>query len=151
MIYLVRHAKAGRRSDWDGDDRERPLDPAGEAQADALAGMLAPLASGRLVTSPYRRCMQTLWPLAERLGASLESDDRLAENGRFTEVLELLGELPDGSVLCSHGDVIPDVIAAIERRGCAVRGRADWRKASTWVLARTGDDITDAECWPPPA
>ncbi|MFM7251953.1 MAG: SixA phosphatase family protein [Ilumatobacteraceae bacterium] len=150
MLYLVRHAKAGSRHDWEGDDRDRPLDAAGEAQADALAVRLAPLATGRLVSSPYTRCVRTLEPLARLVGTPLETDRRLAENGLFTEVFELFDELPDGSVLCSHGDVIPDVMQALERRGCAITGPIDWRKASTWVLTRQDGAVTGAECWPPP-
>ena len=151
MLYLVRHAKAGSRHHWQGDDRDRPLDTAGVAQAAALARRLAPHAVGRLLSSPYRRCVETLEPLAATTAATVDTDDRLAEGGPFTEVLSLLDELPDGSVLCSHGDVIPDVIQALERRGCTINGPADWRKASTWVLTRHDGAVTGAECWPPPS
>jgi 8-oxo-dGTP diphosphatase len=150
VLYLVRHAKAGSRHAWEGDDRERPLVPAGEAQARALAARLAPLAVGRLVSSPYRRCVQTLEPLAAAAALTVETDDRLEEGGQFAGVIDLLDELPDGSVLCSHGDVIPDAMRALERRGCATTGPADWRKATTWVLTRRDGGIVGAECWPPP-
>src|SRR4051794_27845038 len=36
MVLLVRHAKAGERSAWHGDDRLRPLDPAGQEQTEEL-------------------------------------------------------------------------------------------------------------------
>lgn len=150
MLYLVRHAKAGSRHDWEGDDRDRPLDAAGVAQAQALARRLAPLAVGRLVSSPYLRCVQTLEPLAAARSGAVDTDDRLAENGLFTEIFDLFDDLPDGSVLCSHGDVIPDVVLALERRGCAITTPADWRKASTWVLTRRDSVVVSAECWPPP-
>lgn len=150
-LYLVRHAKAGSRSDWVGDDRLRPLSPAGRRQADALARRLAPLTTGRLVSSPYLRCIETLEPLAAALDSAVAADERLAEDTGHAGALALLAELPDGSVLCSHGDVIPDTIAALERRGCRFHTPADWRKASVWALTR-GDDgtITDAEAWAPP-
>ncbi|MFZ9630126.1 MAG: SixA phosphatase family protein [Ilumatobacteraceae bacterium] len=150
MLYLVRHAKAGDRAHWHDDDRLRPLEPAGEHQAVALAARLAPLATGRLVSSPYVRCVQTLEPLAAALATSVSTDHRLAEHGSFTEVFDLFDELPDGSVLCSHGDVIPDTIRALERRGCAMSGTASWAKASTWALTRTANGIVAAEGWPPP-
>ena len=150
MLYLVRHAKAGERASWHDDDRLRPLEPAGEVQAAALATRLAPLVSGRLVSSPYVRCVQTLEPLGTALGTTVTVDERLAEHGLFTEVFDLLDELPDGSVLCSHGDVIPDTIRALERRGCEIVGPASWSKASTWLLTRTEHGITGAACWPPP-
>ena len=40
-LYLVRHAKAGERRLWDGDDLDRPLSPKGWKQADLLATRLA--------------------------------------------------------------------------------------------------------------
>lgn len=153
LLYLVRHAKAGSRSDWDGDDRLRPLSKSGWRQARALAERLAPLAGdGVLVSSPYLRCVQTLEPLALALQRDVGTDERLAEGDDFRGALELLTHLPTGSVLCSHGDVIPDTIAALERRGCRFAGEPDWRKASVWVLRRDADgEIGQARAWPPPA
>ncbi|MDO8392576.1 MAG: phosphoglycerate mutase family protein [Actinomycetota bacterium] len=151
MFYLVRHAKAGSRANWEGDDRDRPLSAAGLRQAAALAARLAPLTHGALVSSPSLRCVQTIEPLAASLGTTVLSDERLAEGAGFVGALALLSELPDGSVLCSHGDVIPDTIGALQRRGCAFAGTPDWRKASVWVLGRDADGaITRAACWPPP-
>ena len=153
-LYLVRHAKAGDRSRWVGDDRERPLTAKGEAQAAALAERLAPLCTGDLVSSPYLRCVQTIEQLAAAVGRPVRTDERLAEDTGFAGALALIEELPDGSVLCSHGDVIPDTIAALERRGCRIDGAPDWRKASVWVLTteRSGGDVvvTNAHAWPPP-
>ena len=40
-IYLVRHAKAGERRMWTGDDLDRPLSKAGWKQANALGKRLA--------------------------------------------------------------------------------------------------------------
>jgi 8-oxo-dGTP diphosphatase len=151
VLYLVRHAKAGDRHAWYGDDSARPLTASGERQAAALADRLAWLATGTLVSSPYLRCVQTLAPLAEQLGTSVATDDRLAEDRGFVGAVQLLGELPHGSVLCSHGDVIPETLQALQRRGCHIVGEPDWRKASTWVIQRDDHDaFVEAEAWPPP-
>lgn len=151
VLYLVRHAKAGSRHDWFGDDSARPLTNAGQRQAQALAERLAWLATGSLVSSPYVRCRQTLGPLAERLGSTVRTDERLAEEQGFVGAVQLLGELPHGSVLCSHGDVIPETMQALQRRGCHILGEPDWRKASTWVIQRDDHDaFVEAEVWAPP-
>jgi len=153
VLYLVRHAKAGRRREWGDDDRLRPLMDGGRRQAEALAERLQPLATGgELVSSPYARCVQTLEPLATRLGlSSVRVDERLAEETGFAPTIELLDELPEGSVLCSHGDVIPEVIEALQRRGCEVIGEPDWRKGSVWVLRRNEfGQWVEANAWPPP-
>ena len=71
-MLLVRHAKAGHRRDWKGDDRERPLSHAGASQARKLVPVLSPLAPARLLSSPYTRCVQTLEPLAKPLRLKVE-------------------------------------------------------------------------------
>ncbi len=151
MLYFVRHAKAGVRSDWDGDDLTRPLTGKGRRQATAIAERLAPMATGTVLSSPSVRCVQTLEPLAKVLGVEVVVDLKLAEGTGFEGALELLATTPDGTVLCSHGDVIPETIGALERRGCVIVGEPEWRKASVWQLHR-GDDgaIREATAWPPP-
>ncbi|HEX9258722.1 MAG TPA: phosphoglycerate mutase family protein [Acidimicrobiales bacterium] len=158
-VYLVRHAKAGDRLRWNGDDRDRPLSNKGRAQVDGLVKLLADhmLAAvkeepqPRILSSPYVRCTQTVEPLAAELGLTVEVVEALAEHQPFEPVLELLATLPDHSLLCSHGDVIPATIDALVRRGMVVRGEPDWRKASTWVLHRDGDRIKRAKVIPPPS
>ncbi|NQY55612.1 MAG: histidine phosphatase family protein [Ilumatobacteraceae bacterium] len=150
-LYLVRHAKAGSRSAWDGDDTVRPLSRAGWAQAEALADKLGEKSPPRLVSSPSLRCIQTLEPLGKAIGIKVEPDDRLFEGGNVLPVLDLLDELPHRSVLCSHGDIIPGTVMALERRGMEITGVPDWRKASVWVLRRKGDGYDRGKSWPPPS
>jgi phosphohistidine phosphatase SixA len=151
MLYLVRHAKAGSRRDFKGDDRLRPLSGAGRQQAKALVKRFVAEDVTKLISSPYLRCIQTLHPTAKAIGAKVEIDERLAEGRSFVDVLDMLDSLPDGTALCSHGDVIPDTMAALERRGCEFTTPIEWRKGSVWVLHRDADgEIVTAEAWPPP-
>jgi 8-oxo-dGTP diphosphatase len=149
-IYLVRHAKAGERRVWEGDDLDRPLSKAGWKQAEALGKRLARKHLSELVSSPYVRCIQTLEPLGHTLDRSIVADKRLLEGVGFEGALELLHEVDDGAVLCSHGDVIPELIEALVRRGMEVKAPPDWRKATVWVLRRKDERITSATVWPPP-
>ena len=75
----------------------------------------------RFLSSPKKRCRETLGPLAERYGGALEIEERLTETGpieRKEEVLARLGEFidewkyrgPDVLVACSHGDIIPILV-----------------------------------------
>lgn len=149
-LYFVRHAKAGSRSDWDGDDMLRPLSKKGWRQAEAISVRLAPLGVSTLHSSPYLRCRQTLEPLGRALDLDIVDQQALAEGGPFEAVLDLLAGLPDGAVLCSHGDIIPDTMAALVRRGCELHSEPDWRKATVWVLERHGTEIASAAVWSPP-
>ena len=64
-VLLLRHASAGSRREWEGDDCGRPLDRKGRRQATALAVALAARGIDRIRSSPYLRCLQTVEPIAE--------------------------------------------------------------------------------------
>jgi 8-oxo-dGTP diphosphatase len=149
-VFLVRHAKAGERRCWNGDDTLRPLSNAGWRQAHAIATRLAKHGATTPISSPYVRCHQTLEPLGTQLGVEVTDDIRLIEGEPFEPVLELLAEAPTGAVLCSHGDIVPAVVQALERRGMEVQTPADWRKATVWVLHRKSDRVVRGRVWPPP-
>jgi phosphohistidine phosphatase SixA len=144
-VFLVRHAKAGHRADWNGDDWERPLSTNGHLQAAAIADRLAGEPLKSLWSSPYVRCVQTLEPLAERVGLPIAADDRLAEGARTDDTLELIRVAGDGAVFCTHGDVLTDAMNELVRRGTELTTPPEWRKGSVWVL----DDST-AAAEPPP-
>src|SRR4051794_25767332 len=155
-IFLVRHAKAGSRSTWNGDDLHRPLTSSGRVQAKALAEVLANNTVTRLLTSPYVRCFQTLEPLGERLGLPVEVTQVLAEGMAFEDVLALFETVDDHAVLCTHGDVLQEVVQALTRRGMSIDNEPDWHKGVTWVIERTRTDSGEmqfarATVLPPPA
>lgn len=150
-IYLVRHAKAGERRTWDGDDINRPLSSAGWRQSAALAERLARKDPSVLLSSPYVRCVQTLEPLGLAIDVPVTIEQRLCEDEPFEPLLDLLGEVPDRAVLCSHGDIIPATIRALVRRGMDVVSEPEWRKASVWVVKRSARGrFSRAKAWPPP-
>jgi 8-oxo-dGTP diphosphatase len=149
-IYLVRHSKAGERRVWNGHDVDRPLSKTGWKQSRAVARRLSKKNITALYASPYVRCMQTLEPLGDLAGLRVQPEQRLFEDEPFEPVLDLINEVEDGAVLCSHGDIIPAVINALVRRGMEVATPPDWGKASVWVLRRKGDRITRGKVWPPP-
>ncbi len=81
MIFL-RHSTALPRESWSGPDRDRPLSPAGRAEAEALVPLLAAYGIRTVVTSDAVRCVQTVEPYARATGASVTADRRLAEDGQ---------------------------------------------------------------------
>jgi phosphohistidine phosphatase SixA len=114
---LLRHASAGDRDGWDGDDLHRPLDSRGRRQAAELVELLRHFDVTRVVSSPYVRCVATVEPLAAALGLPVEQDDRLAE-GAGRAPLELLRE--DGVVCCTHGDIVEHLLGHGLKKGEAV-------------------------------
>lgn len=141
-LYLVRHAKAGNRHAWTGDDRLRPLSKPGRRQAEGLVRLFDGRKVDRILSSPFLRCVQTVQLLASDRALPIEDSDALSEGAPLASVLDLVAEL-DGvaAVLCSHGDVIPALVEHLAEHGMAIEGEADWRKGSTWILERDGDRI----------
>jgi 8-oxo-dGTP diphosphatase len=149
-LFLVRHAKAGKQSLWDDDDSLRPLVAEGIRQAEVIAESIAPLQPSALFSSPFVRCMQTLEPLSRTTGLQVSPHELLAEGVDFIRTVEWMHTLADGAVMCSHGDVIPEVIDALERRGMEVSGFRESRKGSVWILDRLDGEFTGGHAWPPP-
>jgi broad specificity phosphatase PhoE len=145
-VLVVRHAKAGDRERWSGPDEDRPLTDAGMIQADALVGVLAEFRVERILSSPYLRCTQTVVPLASALGLPVEPTDDLAEGaggaGRRL-VASLTG--PADTVLCTHGDVLYDLLSGLD-----LPWNSPMKKASTWVLEVESGRVTTARYLPPP-
>lgn len=135
-LYLVRHGSAGVRDDADPDDELRPLDDTGFAQADRLAAWLRHDVTGPVVSSPFLRCRQTVEPLARAIGTCVDTDERLAEGSPVDAAWGLVASLAGTSaVLCSHGDVIPEVISRAQRRGMVIPGKLGCAKGSVWALS----------------
>jgi phosphohistidine phosphatase SixA len=137
-LFLVRHAKAGSRSGWVGPDEARPLSKGGREQAENMTRTLAERPVRRILSSPYTRCVETVRPLATKLGLPVEEWEPLAEGGPSGPVVELLASLPDDSV------------DALQARGMALEGEPDYRKGATWVIERDGDEFMRATATPPP-
>jgi 8-oxo-dGTP diphosphatase len=111
VFILVRHAHAGDKRQWQGDDAKRPLSERGRQQAEGLAHSLSGLSTPRLISSPYVRCQQTLRPLAARSYRSIETSRLLAPDARAAELDGFLRD-PDleGAVLCTHGETLSGLI-----------------------------------------
>ncbi len=172
-IELVRHAKAYSRDRWWGKpDRERPLSPAGLDQSRTLARELRagePLAA--LYSSPYLRCSQTLAPLAEATGLAVTEEESLAEitalpaldggdgwvasawlGGRALAFVESVVEKHAGArvVACTHGDVIPALLAVLAGRDGLVVEAVRLRKGARYSLTFDGRRCVLATPFPAP-
>lgn len=121
-LALVRHAKARPRSRWRDDDRVRPLDAVGRAQAQTVASVLGAYAVTRLVSSSSVRCACTLQPYAAESGAPLITRDSLSEEGyaanpaKAPRQLKRLLDRAEPAALCTHGPVLPTLLGDLTER-----------------------------------
>ncbi len=121
-LAIVRHAKARSRSAWKSEDWLRPLDAEGRAQAAHLVPVLESYGITRLVSSPSTRASDTLAPYASATGGRLRLKQGLSEEGhaqdptRAAHHLSRLLERGVPAALCSHGPVLPDLVAQVLER-----------------------------------
>ena len=155
-VLLVRHASAGSRGKWDGDDRDRPLDECGQAQADELVRLLARFDVGSIVSADVARCVDTVAPFADALGLPVHEEPLLSEicyPGREEEAVAVLRSTdPDrDAVACSQGDVIPDLIDRLMAADDLDRPEPlAAAKGSAWALTFAADRLVNLEYFPPP-
>ncbi|MEE3354002.1 MAG: phosphoglycerate mutase family protein [Actinomycetota bacterium] len=153
-ILLVRHGSAGDPYHWSGDDADRPLDASGRDQADRLPDAVGPVLSGRplaaIRSSRALRCIQTVSPLATRHGLAASTDPALFEGGSSptTELVRRLAARREADrqvvVLCSHSDVIPEVVRDVVADGAGLTGGRGCAYASVWELTVTDGVVTHA-------
>ncbi|SEH86750.1 8-oxo-dGTP diphosphatase [Mycolicibacterium rutilum] len=140
-VLIVRHGTAGSKSRYKGDDRKRPLDKKGRAQAEALVGVLLAFGADTLFAADRVRCTTTLAPLADELNTTIAADELLTEEAyaehrkaarqRFLEI----ADSPGTPVICTQGKVIPDLIGWWCDRDGVRPDKSRNRKGSTWVLS----------------
>jgi 8-oxo-dGTP diphosphatase len=134
-IYLVRHATAGRRKDWKGNDLKRPLSNRGWEQANEIGVFLADAQVERLISSRYVRCRQTLEPAADLLGLKVEKHEALFEGNSAKQTMKLLKKVGDSSAaLCSHGDIVPAVLERLQSNGTELEDDIQFAKGSIWAI-----------------
>lgn len=154
LVFLLRHAEAGVPGRWAGPDDARPLSAEGRRQAERLVRRWAAQPFARLVSSPFRRCLETLQPLAAARGLPIEARDDLAEGRPWQHAEELvLDAASDGpAVVCVHGEAMRPLVEDLRARGIDFDG-SGWgsAKGAAWVLEVRDGAIASARYEPPPS
>ena len=114
-LILLRHAQATPRADWKGQEAKRPLLPEGKQQAKRLVNLLSAFGPKRLVTSPWKRCEQTIEPYAKARKKKIIERSQLTElssklSPRKTKLaVEALFDESKSALLCSHRPALPTI------------------------------------------
>jgi 8-oxo-(d)GTP phosphatase len=120
IVYLVRHATAGHRASWDGDDDLRPLDDRGRRQAGGLVDLFSRRDFERIVSSPAVRCIDTVVPLANARGITVECSEALAEGADREAALALFRIPGVPLVACVHGDMVEELTGDGAKKGSTI-------------------------------
>jgi phosphohistidine phosphatase SixA/8-oxo-dGTP pyrophosphatase MutT (NUDIX family) len=150
-LIVVRHASAGSKKDWPGEDNDRPLDPPGGLDAQRLAELLTCFAPGpaRVLSSSALRCVDTVRPYATLAAAGVEVSDALHITAGAGLRAPLIHDLvADGkpAVLCAHREnvsaIVAEACAALDARP---PGDLSLPKAGFWVLNIAAGALTSAD------
>ena len=150
-FYIVRHAKAGSRSNWPEDDRLRPLGKKGANQAEALVTVLAPFPITAVYSSPFLRCVQTVEPLARARKLPVKQTSQLAEGHGLAGAMQVMGHPKlDHAVLSTHGDIVWELVEELVKRHVIRPGEGGFEKGSTWVVDVEAGSFVKASYIPAP-
>lgn len=153
-VLIVRHATAGRKARYKGDDRLRPLDMKGRAQAESLVGQLLAFGASDIYAASRTRCHQTMEPLAQELGVQIRDEPTLTEEAYSADadaarkrVLKIAAKSNDETVpvICTQGKVIPGLISWWCDRSGIRPDKSRNRKGSMWVMTLHGDALIAAD------
>lgn len=141
MLILVRHAHAGDKRLWPFGDVDRPLSERGQQQAEGLAQLLGDLPIVRMVTSPYRRCRQTLAPLAGVLAMEPEPSDLLAPSADAAALDDLLLDpVSEATLFCTHGELLTALLDRWRHSSAVVLPKepTTTAKGASWIVEESG-------------
>ena len=144
--HLILIRPAHRESDVPS--RDNGLSEKGQAQVKRLVSYLSDRIDGksaRYLSSPKKRCLETLGPIAKEMNAELEVDERLTETSPIETHSQLISRMDEFcdewryqggelTVICSHGDYIPMMVERL------TGARIGLKKAGVVEIETLGSD-----------
>ena len=146
-LVLLRHAKAIKREDWDGDDGDRPLANIGQIQAKRLLSKYLPYAIKEVHSSDAMRCIETIEPMTRALQMHPIFSTDLSEY-RFSKdkevALEYAQDLMNrnrSAIICSHNTILPKILKKLIGKKNFKELDQKLEPAEAWVLHHRDGEI----------
>jgi 8-oxo-dGTP diphosphatase len=155
-LVLLRHAKAVKRSEWDGDDGDRPLDQYGQTQAKRLLTTYLPFDISEIHTSDAIRCMETVAPMARSLDIQTVVSGDLSEYRYETHkesALDYAQELMDlgkSVLICSHNPILPKLLKKLIGKKNFKELDRKLEPGEAWILHHRDGEIVAIDWVPDP-
>ncbi|HEY8457791.1 MAG TPA: NUDIX hydrolase [Actinopolymorphaceae bacterium] len=115
-LIVLRHAQAVSRDAWQHDDLDRPLADVGHAQATRLAPVLEAYGVTSVISSPAKRCIDTVAPYATSRGLPIETDSALTETSpqqAIETAITRLKNTREPTVVCTHRPTLSTIFATL--------------------------------------
>jgi 8-oxo-dGTP diphosphatase len=121
-LILLRHAPATSRIGWFGYDGERTLTEEGKKVAQRLVPLLSAFGPKRIVTSPWKRCVDTVAPFAKKKKLKIIERFQLSERKNSNRPKSTENVVRDeifetkNSLICSHRPALPSILDEVAKR-----------------------------------
>lgn len=146
-LVLLRHAKAIKSEDWDGEDGDRPLANIGQIQAKRLLSKYLPYAIKEVHSSDAMRCIETIEPMTRALQMHPIFSTDLSEY-RFAKdkevALEYAQDLMNrnqSAIICSHNPILPKLLKKLIGKKNFKELDQKLEPAEAWVLHHRDGEI----------
>ncbi|MGV9868925.1 phosphoglycerate mutase family protein [Rhodococcus koreensis] len=140
MFVVVRHAHAVGKATWRGAETNRPLSPLGHRQASGLVAALDGIELHTLFSSPTARCRDTLGALASDRVLPVQDHWLLAPDAPVDQLrAALCGSHIDGTLWCTHGEILDDLAAISEHDSRGDFPTAKTAKGGAWIFTPGAD------------
>jgi phosphohistidine phosphatase SixA len=112
-VYVVRHAeKAKPPKDADAEAAKDPeLTAVGRARAAALPNALGSAKLAAIYSTPYKRTLQTVAPVADKQGVQVQTVDADDVAGLVAKIKALGGG--NAALVSGHSNTVPEIIEAL--------------------------------------
>jgi 8-oxo-dGTP diphosphatase len=150
-LVLLRHAKALKRDEWDGDDSDRPLDNLGQLQAKRLLPQFYPYSISEIHSSDAYRCMQTVEDLTRALdlntiiGLDLSEDMYSKDKEAALDYVSTLMQQGNRAVICSHNPILPKVLKKLVGKKYFKELDSKLEPAEAWVIHHRDGEVISVD------
>ena len=150
-LVLLRHAKALKRDEWDGEDSDRPLDNLGQLQAKRLLPQFYPYSISEIHSSDAYRCMQTVEDLTRALelntiiGLDLSEDMYSKDKEAALDYVSTLMQQGNRAVICSHNPILPKVLKKLVGKKYFKELESKLEPAEAWVIHHRDGEVVSVD------
>lgn len=150
-LVLLRHAKALKRDDWDGDDSDRPLDNLGQLQSKRLLPQFFPYNISEVHTSDAYRCMQTVEDMTRSLDLNLiialDLSEDVFSKDKDAAIDYVSSLMVDGKniLICSHNPILPKVLKKLVGKKYFKELDSKLEPAQAWVIHHKDGEVVSVD------
>ncbi len=146
-LIMLRHAKALERTEWQGEDEDRPLQLVGQLQAKRMLSLYQVFGVDEIHTSDAVRCLDTVAQMAKALQITPVITDAVSEytykknKEKSIDYAKELIKKNKQVILCSHNPVLPRMMGKLTRKIDFEYPDNKLLPAEAWVLFHNKKEV----------